>query len=66
MATWALIGQLMAVRTLSGVANLAGAPFFDLQDQTVDGDPSQPKDVEYVVPNSSGITSGTDDIAGDG
>lgn len=49
-----------------GVTNLAGAPFFDLADKTIGGDPTLPDDVPYVVPHSAGIGSGTDDIAGDG
>ncbi len=49
-----------------GVSNLAGAPFFDLKDNTIGGDPAQPQDIAYVVPHSPGIKSGTDDVSGDG
>ncbi|MFZ3581703.1 cadherin-like domain-containing protein [Loktanella sp. DJP18] len=49
-----------------GVSNLAGAPFFDLKDNTIGGDPAQPQDITYIVPHSPGIKSGTDDVAGDG
>ena len=49
-----------------GISNLAGAPFFDLQDKTIADDPTRPQDALYVVPHSAGIKSSTDDIAGDG
>jgi hypothetical protein len=49
-----------------GVTNLAGAPFFDLRDNTTNSDPLDPQDIFYVVPHSPGIVSGTDDMAGDG
>ncbi len=49
-----------------GVTNLAGAPFFDLRDMTIGGDPALPQDDLYAVPHSPGIASSTDDIPGDG
>ena len=49
-----------------GVTNLAGLPFFDLQDLTVLGDPTRPQNVNYVVPHSPGLYSGTNDQGGDG
>ncbi|RAP39522.1 hypothetical protein BYZ73_20085 [Rhodovulum viride] len=49
-----------------GVTNLAGAPFFDLSDKTLGGDPTRPDDVRYAVPHSAGIKSGTDNVGGDG
>ncbi|WP_439372686.1 putative Ig domain-containing protein [Bradyrhizobium sp. DASA03120] len=49
-----------------GITNLAGLPFFDLKNQTVNDDPRSPQDTEYVVPHSAGIKSGTADKPGDG
>jgi hypothetical protein len=49
-----------------GVANLAGLPFFDLEDKTVNNDPKTVQDTDYRVPHSAGIKSGTANTAGDG
>ena len=49
-----------------GVTNLAGLPFFDLENKTVNNDPRSPQDSEYIVPHSAGIGSGRADVSGDG
>jgi VCBS repeat-containing protein len=51
-----------------GVTNLAGLPFFELSDETTNGDPRVIQDpaIGFVVPHSPGIASGTADEPGDG
>ena len=51
---------------VSGVTNLAGAPFFSQGANILNGDPTLPLDVAYKVPHSPGKYSGVDNIAGDG
>lgn len=51
---------------VSGVTNLAGAPFFNEGYKIEGNDPTKPLDDFYVVPHSPGIKSSTDNIARDG
>lgn len=49
-----------------GVTNLAGLPYFDLENKTFNNDPKSPEDIDYRVPHSAGIKSGTANTPGDG
>lgn len=49
-----------------GVTNLAGLPFFDLENKTANDDPTSPQHTDYIVPHSTGVKSGTADVPGDG
>lgn len=49
-----------------GVTNLAGVPFFDLQNKTIGNDPTLPQDTFYVAPHSLDVKPSTDNQSGDG
>src|SRR5262249_49125486 len=44
-----------------GISNLAGIPFFDLENKTTNNDPRTPQDVTYLVPHQW-----ANDTVGDG
>jgi hypothetical protein len=52
-----------------GVGNLAGIPFYDLQDNTTSGDPTKPFDKAYFVPHTpanAGAGNTSPNATGDG
>ena len=48
-----------------GISNLAGLPFFDLANLTINNDPTAPQNTIYTVPHAPGSFSGSD-LPGDG